>query len=403
MLYLVILLASPFSKRARQWISGRRTVKTPDADNNPGGQRRTLWMHVSSLGEFEQGRPLLEHWRERFPGDRILLSFFSPSGYTIRKDYPLADHVFYLPLDTRKKMDRLVGQIQPDLFILVKYDFWPNLLQALHRHRIDTCLVSATFRPDQYLFQPWGKFFLDQIRNFKWIFVQDEESASLLKSHRFDQVTVAGDTRVDAVMTRRSRPVAHGSHPVLIGGSTWPPEEKMIATLWLSDGFKELKTEWRLVIAPHDISEKHLVQIEELFGGNIIRHSRLKEPLLAALDHTEPILIDSIGLLSSLYASADLAFIGGGFGKGIHNILEPAAFGLPILFGPKWTKFREAVTLADIGAAFPVNDFEMFRSRVINLCSDSKFRAESGNLALSYMKSQMGSSDLIIRDLLGKT
>jgi 3-deoxy-D-manno-octulosonic-acid transferase len=227
---------------------------------------------------------------------------------------------------------------------------------------------------------------------------------------------VTGDTRVDAVMTAgrqpitdnrqpatgNSQPATHNPHPVLIGGSTWPAEERMLAKLWKSADFKELREEWRLVIAPHDISEGHLVQIEELFKGEIIRHSRIEGPWQYALNKYGVILIDSIGLLTSLYASADVAFIGGGFGKGIHNILEPAAHGIPVLFGPNWSKFREAESLIHIGAAFPVNDFESFSSTVKKIGSDSIFRAESGNLAVNYMKSQMGSSDLIIRYLLEK-
>lgn len=360
-------------------------------------------MHVSSLGEFEQGRPVLEHWKARFPDDRILLSFFSPSGFNIKKNYPLADLVFYLPLDTRKKMNRLIDQIRPDLFILVKYDFWPNLIHVLHERKIPAYLISARFRPDQYLFKNWGRGFLHQLQNFRGIFLQDEASAQLLKRYQFERVVVAGDTRVDAVMNKAGRAECQkGGKRVLIGGSTWPPEEKLLAKLWKSQEFKELRRDWSIVIAPHDISENHLKQIEGLFEGEIIRFSRCPEPWQDSLNQYPVILIDSIGQLSALYAYADLAVIGGGFGKGIHNILEPAAYGLPVVFGPKWTKFREAESLIDIGAAFPVNDFASFASVIKKICADSDFRAATGNLALNYLKSQMGSSDLIIRYLLGK-
>jgi len=366
-------------------------------------------MHVSSLGEFEQGRPILERWKARFPDDRVMLSFYSPSGFNIRRNYPLADLVFYLPLDTRKKMDMLIDRLQPDLFILVKYDFWPNLLRALHRRKITSYLISARFRPTQYLFKKWGRVFLRQLGVFRWIFVQDEDSAQLLKKHNFERVIVAGDTRVDAVMINeknvknvKKEKNGQAGRRVIIGGSTWPAEEKMLARLWKSPEFRDLKEEWRLVIAPHDISEEHLLLIEELFEGEIIRFNRIEGPWQEALNIYGVILIDSIGLLSSLYAYADLAFIGGGFGKGIHNILEPAAYGIPVVFGPNWTKFREAESLIKIGAAFPVNDFESVSSIINKLGSDSNFRSESGELAVSYMKSQMGSSDLIIRYLLEK-
>jgi len=391
-------------------------------------------MHVSSLGEFEQGRPVMERWKSEFPNDRIMLSFYSPSGFNIRKNYPLADLVFYLPLDTPKKMNRLLDQLQPDFFILVKYDFWPNLLRALHQRKIPSFLISARFRRDQYLFKWWGSAFLRQLRVFRWIFVQDEASEKLLKSFDFSQVVVAGDTRVDAVMNKGSRLKAQeGSegirNRVIIGGSTWPEEERMLANLWNSEEFKkykgtkgtkensgnnedkenkdnkgneEVEDSWKLVIAPHDISESHLTAIESLFGGEAVRLSRCQASMPQVLNEHSIILIDSIGLLSSLYEWADIAIIGGGFGKGIHNTLEPAAYGLPIVFGPKWTKFREAESLIIIGAAFQVNDQESFSSTIIRLCSDAVFHAESGILAIKYMESQRGSTDLIIRCLLEK-
>jgi len=398
-----MLLASVFNRRAKQWISGRRMYDHRVTDYQTDDHGRTVWMHVSSLGEFEQGRPLIERWREAYPNDRILLSFFSPSGFTIRKDYPLADLVFYLPLDTKKNMNALVDRLRPDLFILVKYDFWPNLLTILQQRDIPCYLVSARFRKEQYLFKPIGSSFLKLIRNFKWIFVQDEPTAQLLKNYQFGQVMVAGDTRVDAVMSANRKPAVHDRPRIFIGGSTWPPEEKLLARLWKAAEFNDVAGNWKLIIAPHDISEEHLLQIEALFHGATIRHSHIEGPWMKAFDEHPIMIIDSIGLLSSLYACADMAFIGGGFGKGIHNTLEPAAYGIPVIFGPNWQKFMEAESLVQMGGAFPITDYDSFSAIVLTLCSDSDFRMESGNLALSYMKSQMGSSDLIIRCLLGKS
>lgn len=401
--YLIIILASPFSRRARLWINGRRENRDRITQWVSDPEHRTLWMHVSSLGEFEQGRPILERWKSECPDEKIVLSFYSPSGFDIRKDYPLADLVFYLPLDTRKNMNRMIDKIRPDRFILVKYDFWPNLLRALHQRNVPAYLISARFRPDQYLFKKWGQVFRGQLRAFQWIFVQDDESAALLKEFHFDRVVVAGDSRVDAVMTNRKvQRKEKRDKNVLIGGSSWKPEEQMLARIWESPDFKPYRESWRLVIAPHDISEQHLVQIEELFGGGIIRYSRHPGTLAEAFELSQVILIDSIGLLSSIYAEADVAFIGGGFGKGIHNILEPAAWGLPVIFGPNRKKFMEAESLFKIGAAFPVKDFSEFSGVIHKLVSDSVFRLESGNLAINYMKSQMGCSDLIIKYLLGK-
>ena len=398
--YIFLWLASPFSGRARQWLAGRSLNESIFRGWQPQPGHRTVWMHVASLGEFEQGRPILEQWRQRNPNDLIALSFYSPSGYTIRRNWPLADIVFYLPKDTRQEMDRLVSRLRPDLFILVKYDFWPNMLTIIHDRGIPSCLVSARFQPGQYFFSRWGKSFLQQIRQFRWIFVQDEESMQLLKKHGIGHAVVAGDTRVDAVMRKDRRQKTEDGRRVVIGGSTWPPEEQMLADFRKSPEFGQLQEKWKLVIAPHDISENHLIQIERLFGAGTVRFSKTGTSIEQALNQSDILLIDSIGLLSSLYAYGDIAVIGGGFGKGIHNILEPAAFGLPVVFGPRWRKFREAETLISLAAAFPVSGSTTFKSILERLCGDENFRTGSGTLAVSYIKSQAGSTDLIIRHLL---
>jgi len=395
-------------------------------------------MHVSSLGEFEQGRPLIEKWKKNNPGDRILLSFFSPSGFNIRKDYPLADRVFYLPLDTRKNMNRLIRQIKPDLFILVKYDFWPNLLNCLYQNKIPVYLVSARFRESQYLFRWWGRTFLKQVRRFNHVFVQDESSGKLLNRYGITQVTVAGDTRVDAVMKAKEerrkakeednpQPATRNLQPILIAGSTWPPEEKMLAEVWFSAELKDILADWRLIIAPHDISENHLKEIEVRYGrgmvrdaigvvrnsggvvrdgdgmvrygGGVVRYSEVKD---IEGGWGRILLVDSIGQLAGLYRYGSLAMIGGGFGKGIHNILEPSAFGLPVVFGPEWRKFREADDLIRIGSAFPFHTVEELAELIKKFALDADFRAASGKLALNYMESQTGSTDLIISYLMEK-
>jgi 3-deoxy-D-manno-octulosonic-acid transferase len=370
-------------------------------------------MHVSSLGEFEQGRPLIEKWKKENPDDRILLSFFSPSGFSIRKDYPLADSVFYLPLDTRKNMNRLIRHINPDLFILVKYDFWPNLLNCLDQHGVPVYLVSARFRETQYLFKWWGASFLNQIRRFKHIFVQDEPSQQLLYRYGVTQVTVAGDTRVDAVVSRVTHHASRITYHVLIAGSTWPAEEKMLAEVWFSPELKDILANWKLIIAPHDIRESHLKEIELRYGGGVVRDGagmvrnsrgvvRYSEVKDFEAGEWKIILLDSIGQLAGLYRYGNLAVIGGGFGKGIHNILEPSAYGLPVAFGPEWQKFREAHDLIRVGSAFSFQTTEELAAWIKNFASDADYRAATGKLALKYMESQAGSTDLIISYLMEK-
>lgn len=364
-------------------------------------------MHVSSLGEFEQGRPVMEKWKELNPGARIVLSFYSPSGFNIRKNYPYADLVFYLPKDTRRSMEQLVNKLKPDLFVLVKYDFWPVMLNTLNRYSVPCYLISARFRKDQFLFRPAGRFILNELRSFSHLFVQDQGSYDLLKAMGFEQVTVAGDTRVDAVMAPRRTAGSkatlsqdwEGRKPVIILGSSWPVEEKMMAGVWLSDEFSELRKEWRLIVAPHDISKEHVRQILERFGGGMVRYSEVLEEWIG---RNEDLVVDAIGQLKGMYAYADIAFIGGGFGKGIHNILEPSAWGVSVLFGPNYEKFGEAVELISMNSATCVRSEKELAAALKKLLSDANQRRKRGNLALNYMESQEGSSDLITRLLMEK-
>jgi len=405
--YLMILAASPFSGKARAWIQGRRENNSILQDYIHGPERTTLWMHVSSLGEFEQGRPVMEKWKEVNPGGRILLSFFSPSGYKIRKNYPNADLVFYLPRDTRRSMESLVQQLQPDLFILVKYDFWPVMMRTLNRYRVPCFLISARFTRDHFLFRPGGRFILNELRSFSHLFVQDQRSFELLKQRGFERVTVAGDTRVDAVMAPRNHQgsaenqIANGGKrkPVIILGSSWPAEEEMMARVWRSGEFAGYRKDWRLIIAPHDISPEHIRKIGQLFGKGMVRYSEVLE---GWVDNGGNLLVDTIGQLKGMYAHADVAFIGGGFGRGIHNILEPSAWGVPVLFGPNHQKFGEAVELLSLNSAVCVRSENELAEALKKLFSDANQRRKRGNLALKYMKSQEGSSDLIIRLLMEK-
>jgi 3-deoxy-D-manno-octulosonic-acid transferase len=417
--YLLILAASPFSRQARNWIRGRQENRHALADYQPDPQKKTIWIHVSSLGEFEQGRPVIEKWKQLNPESRVLVSFFSPSGFNIRKNYPHADLVFYLPPDTRKNMDSLLRKIKPDIFLLVKYDFWPNMLRAVHRNKIPSYLISARFRKGQFLFRPAGRFILDEIRKFEHIFVQDTESVGLLAARGITQVTVAGDTRVDAVMTDDRRPMTDGvtsvvGHPSsVILGSSWPVEEKMFTDVWFSEEMRELRKGWRVIIAPHDVSEGHLRGIEERYGRGVVRGGEVivrdsevmvrgGEVLFGSGGEWEVLLVDSVGHLKDLYRYADVAIIGGGFGKGIHNILEPSAFGVPVLFGPRYKKFREAEDLIRIGSAVSFRSREQLSEWIKKYLSDPNEVQNRGILALKYMESQAGSSDLIIRYLMEK-
>ncbi len=355
-LYLAaIRLASLFNPKARRWQQGRRhwerDLREAVATKLPQGRRR-IWIHCASLGEFEQGRPLIEALRNAWPEDVVLLSFFSPSGYDIRKDYPLADHVCYLPPDKPRQVNDFLNALQPDLAVFVKYEFWLHMLAGLYGRGIPIILVSAAFRPRQVFFRWYGRAWRNALGAFRHIFVQDAASMELLRKHGIDHCTVAGDTRVDRVIQMaaegRRIPIVEtfaGEAPVLVAGSTWPQDEDLLACLWKQVAGDE---GWKLIVAPHHISEPGLRRLENILPAPSVRFSQAKPEAVAGAGI---LIIDNIGMLSALYRYGRMAYVGGGFGAGIHNTLEPMAFGLPVIFGPEYRKFREAVEMIQAGGS----------------------------------------------------
>lgn len=343
----IIPLAAPFNRRLQAWWHGR---SRPITNKLPGPP---VWFHCASLGEFEQARPLIEVIKAR-TAKPILLTFFSPSGYIVRKDYTYADQVEYLPLDTSRNASTWLTIFNPSLLILVKYDFWYNHLRACQRRGIPIMLISGTFRPDHYFFRWYGLPFRRIIGGFEHCFVQDEQSAALLQGAGVSRVTRVGDTRVDRVLhlpqeDRRLILIEEfsGAHPVWIWGSTWPDDEALFFQL----APELLLAGWKVILAPHDISEQHLRTIEELSSVPLTRLSRFSHG-----QNASALLVDNIGLLAYLYRYARLVYIGGGFGRNIHNVLEPMAFAAPVIFGPKYHQFREAVYLVETGAGKSVSD-----------------------------------------------
>jgi len=342
-----IWLAQGFSAKARLWVLGRRRwrERLPAA---PADRAPVLWMHVASLGEFEQGRPLLEAFRRRHPSAWIVLSFFSPSGYEVRKGYPVADVVCYLPADTLRNARDFVGRIRPDVAVFVKYDFWANYLFTLRQRGVLTLLISALFRPGQPFFKPWGRFWRQILGCFSHIFTQNTSSAELLHQAGFDAVSVAGDTRVDRVLqlVQDSAPLERPPFPAdVVAGSTWPADEALLLAAIHNPDLGHL----RWIIAPHEPSERHIAALTARLHRPWARYSQW-----SGQQPVDVLLIDSVGLLGRLYRFGRIAYIGGGFGRGIHNTLEPAAYGLPVLFGPNYEGFEEARQFVRRGGAFPV-------------------------------------------------
>lgn len=394
---LAIHLAALFHPKAQQWVKGRRGWrKKLDAALLPGEKR--ILFHCASLGEFEQGRPLLEGLRKKYSDHKIVLTFFSPSGYNIRKTDPLADYVFYLPNDGPLNARDFVAKVNPSLVFFVKYEFWHFYLKALKKQKVPCYLVSAIFRPHQPFFLPvLSPFFKKMLKRYTHIFVQTQSSLELLYKNAISHVTVTGDTRFDRVyhnsQTTRELPefnLFKGNHRLMVAGSTWPADEKLLASFYpaLRDGF-------RLVIAPHETGEKAVNRVMRYFGSDAIRYSQWnRQPT------TSPVLIiDSVGMLSSIYRYADVSYVGGGFGSGIHNILEAVVFGVPVFFGPRYHKFREAIELIHWKGAFSVNNAGQLSALFTDMMSDPKRLERIHNINVKYIENNKGSTDLIIKYL----
>jgi len=402
---LAIRVVSVFNNKAALWIKGRKSywlilekIFRKEPYNVPG--RKLAWFHCASLGEFEQGRPIIEAFRQQHPQYLVLLTFFSPSGYEVRKAYTGADLVLYLPLDTKKNVRRFVDTVKPDIVIYVKYEFWFNFLSYLQRKNIPTLLVSAIFRPDQHFFKGYGEWPRKVLHGFTRIFVQNEDSRELLQFIGIENVEVCGDTRFDRVAAIASAPrvieiasVFAANKLVMVAGSTWPADEELLFTL-----VEQNRHHIRFIIAPHEIKPDHIASLMERFGEKAVRFSTTNPE---EVKNAEILIIDSIGMLSHLYQYGTLAYIGGGFGAGIHNILEAAAFGLPVFFGPNYHKFSEARELINLKGAFVVNNAANLTSKVDELLSGEDKLKQASAISRNYVLTGQGATATILTYING--
>lgn len=400
---LGIRIAALFGhKNASLMVKGWREVGTVGCASGA----HLAWFHAASLGEFEQARPVLEAFRQKHPDYRILVTFFSPSGYEVRKNYAQADIVRYLPMDTPRNARRLIDTYKPNIVFFVKYEFWFNYLGELCRRGIPTYIFSSIFRPNQYFFKWYGGWFRKQLKNcFKHLFVQNEESLKLLKNIGIEHGSLAGDTRFDRVhqiaLAAEGNEVAEAfldgyKGKVLVAGSTWPPDETLISQ------FINHHSSLKVILAPHVISEEHLKQIEELFPDSI-RYSKINDEHSSLITHHSSLpkilIIDNIGLLSKLYRYADVAYIGGGFGVGIHNILEAVTFGKPVLFGPNYHKFQEARDIIARGGGWSHSNYDELLAHIMPLLTDSEAYSKASQACSDYMNQSLGSTDIILKEI----
>ena len=398
--WLVAGLLSLWNRKAKLWIRGRRKWYS-NLQGAIGRDDQVIWFHCASLGEFEQGRPVIEVFRQRFPGHKIVLTFFSPSGYEKRKDYPGVDYVMYLPLDTRRNARRMVELLSPELVFFIKYEFWYHFLKQLKTKQVPVYLASGNFRSDQLFFKWYGGWYRKILDAFSHIFVQKEDSRLLLEKIGYNGVTVAGDTRFDRVSALRTSEYAHplleaftGGATVIVAGSTWEKDEQLLA-----HAYKELSGDLRWIIAPHELSKEHIATLQKRFPESVL-FTELKEELPPG---TRVMIVDSIGQLSYLYRYGTLAYIGGGFGKGIHNILEAATYGLPVLFGPRYEKFSEAVELASLGGARPVNSEDELLFTIDEQLKDPNLLKTTSEISGSFVSARVGATSTILNFVLTKT
>lgn len=387
----VSLAALTGNAKARLWLAGRRNWQEK-MRNGLAHKENVVWIHAASLGEFEQGRPLLEAIRQEYPAAWIVLTFFSPSGYEVRKDYPIADNIYYLPLDTKENAREFIQIIRPSLAIFIKYEFWYHYLTVLHEQKIPVLLISGIFRPDQVFFKFYGGMFRRLLEQITFIFVQNKESLDLLADIGITNAVVSGDTRFDRVWALRTEapPLSKisdyiGNRKALIAGSTWEADEQLLASWWS----QYADNQRCLIIAPHEIHEAHILQLLELFpGASRFTAGSWEAPVL---------IIDNIGMLSALYRYAQVTYVGGGFGKdGIHNVLEPATYSKPVVFGPVFHKYPEAAALVVAGGGVSVSSQREMNEQLELLLTDHQLCAQKGQQAGHYVEDNKGVTDRIL-------
>ena len=402
-----IAIASLFNEKVRKmWRGEREAFKILKQKVDPNA--KYIWFHAASLGEFEQGRPLMERIRKDYPQYKILLTFYSPSGYEVRKNYEGADIICYMPVDTRLNAIRFLRLVRPVMAFFIKYEFWSNFLHILKHRNIPTYSVSSIFREDQVFFKWYGSSYAGVLKCFTRFFVQNEESKRLLEGIGITAVDVVGDTRFDRVLqikeaakqlpiceafrtgvaSSQSADVPHHDFKVFVAGSSWPPDENIFIPF-----FNEHK-DWRLLIAPHVIAEEHLKLILSLIKGKkVVRYTQTTPEEAAEAD---VLIIDCFGLLSSMYNYGDVAYIGGGFGVGIHNTLEAAVWNMPVIFGPNNKKFQEAQGLLKSGGGFEINTYEDFSGLMSSLMNDETFLKQAGDKAGAFVAHLAGATDKVL-------
>jgi 3-deoxy-D-manno-octulosonic-acid transferase len=388
-----------FNKKIKLFVDGRRETFHKIADLK---KDKTIWLHAASLGEFEQAKPIIEDLKINYTQYKILVTFFSPSGYEVRKGYDLADVICYLPLDSKSNARKFIEQVKPSIAIFIKYEFWPNILNELKKKEVPAILVSGILREEQLFFKLYGGFMRKSLEAFDHFFVQDQKSKELLSSISFINVTIAGDTRFDRVSEILEQDNSlnfisefKNNQYTMVAGSTWKEDEELLVQYINNEASENEK----FIIAPHNIKTDAILELQKSINKKTVLYSAKEDKVL---EEYQVFIIDTIGILTKIYASADVAYVGGGLKTGLHNILEPATFGIPILIGNNYNKFKEAVDLVNIGGCISVKNQEEFTENLITLRNHESFRKRTGIINKRYIEDNLGATKLIMNYLKDK-
>ncbi|GAA4440678.1 glycosyltransferase N-terminal domain-containing protein [Pontibacter saemangeumensis] len=393
-----LALAAPYNGKAKLMQQGREQQFERLQQALQGNRSPVVWFHCASLGEFEQGRPVIEAFREAFPRYKILLTFFSPSGYEVRKNYSGADYILYLPFDSEENASRFIQLVQPKLAVFVKYEFWHYYLQQLQQQQIPVISISAIFRKEQLFFKPYGQFYRNILKRFTHIYTQNNQSLELLRRINVPHASVAGDTRFDRVLQTAASvkilPLVEAfvqQQQVFVVGSSWPADIEVLKPL-----ISQYRSSIKFIIAPHEVNEGSISEVMQLAGEGAVRFSQATE---AEVGRYQVLVIDNVGMLASLYSYGTYAYIGGAFGKGLHNTLEAAVFGLPLFFGPRYDKFQEARDLVELDCAFPVKNSLGLLQAFGKVHNTPEFRQRITENEKRYVKQQAGATTRIMEDI----
>ena len=394
----VVKLLAFFSPKIKLFVNGRKDVFST-LNNKINPKDKTIWFHAASLGEYEQGLPVIEKIKTRFPNHKIVVTFFSPSGYEVRKNNTIADVTIYLPLDTKSNAKQFLKLVHPELVFFIKYEYWPNYLNELKKGNIKTYLISGIFRENQAFFRWYGGFYRNALKAFDYFFVQNESSKLLLQRLGFTNVKISGDTRFDRVVAILQRDNSldfikqfKNNTTTIVVGSSWPKDESLLVNY-----INETKENVKFIIAPHNIKAEQIQELKNLISKKIVLFS---EKGNIDLSYYDVLIIDTIGILTKIYSYADIAYVGGGFGNpGVHNILEPATFGIPIIVGPNFSHFAEAVALVHQGGCVSISNQNELEEAFSNLISNEDIRHEKGHICSTFVQMNKGATDVVLKHL----